>query len=201
MSAQNKGWKLKDVLMIAICSVLFGVLLLGATYAGGILYGILAPAGMGSLGYEPFYGIYFMPAAFAVYIMRKPGTGLVTEIIAAVIECLLGNYFGPIVILSGVVQGLGIELPIALRGYKDFRRPVMIISAVVCSVLTLIYNLFVSGYNMIAVPVLALMLVVRIISAIVFCAIITPLLCDRLAKAGVLRGYAVSEGADASFEE
>ena len=133
MFANTGSWKLKDVLMIAICSVLFGVLLLGATYAGGFISGFLTPLGMSSLGYEPFYGIYFMPAAFAIYIMRKPGTGVITEIIAAVIECLLGNYFGPIVILSGVVQGFGIELPIALKRYKDFRRPVMITSAVVCS--------------------------------------------------------------------
>ncbi|MDD6196085.1 ECF transporter S component [[Clostridium] aminophilum] len=190
---KNKEWKLKDALMIAICAVLFGILLLGATYAGGILYGILAPAGMGSLGYEPFYGIYFMPAAFCIYIMRKPGTGMIAEILAAIIETLLGNFFGPIVILSGVVQGIGIELPIALKKYRDFGRPVMITSAVVCSVLTLIYNCFVSGYKMIALPILGVMLVVRIISAVFFCGILTPILGDRLSKAGVLRGYAICE--------
>lgn len=190
---KNNEWKLKDALMIAICAVLFGILLLGATYAGGILYGILAPAGMGSLGYEPFYGIYFMPAAFCIYIMRKPGTGMIAEILAAIIETLLGNFFGPIVILSGVVQGIGIELPIALKKYRDFGRPVMITSAVVCSVLTLIYNCFVSGYKMIALPILGVMLVVRIISAVFFCGILTPILGDRLSKAGVLRGYAICE--------
>lgn len=190
---KNNEWKLKDALMIAICAVLFGILLLGATYAGGILYGILAPAGMGSLGYEPFYGIYFMPAAFCIYIMRKPGTGMIAEILAAIIETLLGNFFGPIVILSGVVQGIGIELPIALKKYRDFGRPVMITSAVICSVLTLIYNCFVSGYKMIALPILGVMLVVRIISAVFFCGILTPILGDRLSKAGVLRGYAICE--------
>ena len=190
---KNNEWKLKDALMIAICAVLFGILLLGATYAGGILYGILAPAGMGSLGYEPFYGIYFMPAAFCIYIMRKPRTGMIAEILAAIIETLLGNFFGPIVILSGVVQGIGIELPIALKKYRDFGRPVMITSAVVCSVLTLIYNCFVSGYKMIALPILGVMLVVRIISAVFFCGILTPILGDRLSKAGVLRGYAICD--------
>ena len=85
-------WKLKDVLMIAISAVLFGVVYLGCTYAGGFLYGLLAPAGMGSLGYEPFYGIYFMAAAFGIYVMRKPGTGLIAEVLAAVIECLFCKY-------------------------------------------------------------------------------------------------------------
>ena len=71
--------------MIAISAVLFWVVYLGCTYAGGFLYCLLAPAGMGSLGYEPFYGIYFMAAAFGIYVMRKSGTGLITEVLAAVI--------------------------------------------------------------------------------------------------------------------
>ena len=47
---KRESWKLKDVLMIAIIAVLFGIIYLGCTYAGGVLYGLLTPAGMGSLG-------------------------------------------------------------------------------------------------------------------------------------------------------
>lgn len=184
-------WKLKDVLMIAICAVLFGAVYLGVTYAGGFLYGILAPAGLGSLGYEPFYGIYFMAGAFGVYVMRKPGTGLISEMLAAIIECLMGNFFGPIIILSGLVQGLGFELVIAAKRYRKFDRATMIQASIVCSVMTMGYNLVISGYSKIAVPVLCLMLFVRLISAILVDGIAVPILGDRLAKAGVLRGYAV----------
>ena len=74
--------------MICIVSVLFGVVFLGATYAGGFVSGILMPFGLSQLGYEPFYGIYFMAASFGVYVMRKPGTGLISETIAAVLESL-----------------------------------------------------------------------------------------------------------------
>ena len=122
----TKNWKLKDVLLIAISAVLFGVVYLGCTYIGGVLYGMLTPFGMASLGYEPFYGIYFMAGAFGIYVMRKPGTGLIAELLAAVLECLYGNYFGPIIILSGLVQGLGFELIIALKRYKKFDRMTMI---------------------------------------------------------------------------
>ena len=79
----TKNWKLKDVLLIAISAVLFGVVYLGCTYIGGVLYGMLTPFGMASLGYEPFYGIYFMAGAFGIYVMRKPGTGLIAELLAA----------------------------------------------------------------------------------------------------------------------
>ena len=187
------NWKLKDVLMMGIISVLFGVIYLGCTFAGGILSGILTPLGLSALGYEPFYGIYFMAGAFGVYVMRKPGAGIISEILAAVIECLLGNYFGPIIILSGLIQGLGIELLIAVFRYKNFSYKIMILSSIICSVLTLGYNMVVSGYSAIAAPVLLLMLVVRIISAIIFSGILTKSLSDRLAKAGVLRSYAIAK--------
>lgn len=185
--------KLKEVLLIAICGVLFGVVYLGCTYAGGFLYGLLTPLGMGSLGYEPFYGIYFMAGAFGIYVMRKPGCGILAEVLAAVIECLLGNYFGPIIILSGIVQGLGFELVIALKGYKKYDRKTMIEAAIVCSIVTLGYNLVISGYNQIAVYILLIMLAVRIISAIVFDGILTPMLANNLTKAGLLKGYALSQ--------
>lgn len=198
---KNIQWKLKDVLLIAISAVLFGVVYLGCTYAGGFLFGLLSPVGMGSLGYEPFYGIYFMAAAFGIYVMRKPGTGLIAEVLAAVIECLLGNFFGPIIILSGIIQGLGFEAIIALKRYKKFDKVTMMEGAVLCSVFTLLYNLVVSGYSKIALPVLLLMLAVRIISAVIFDGIITPVLADGLTKAGVLKGYAIAENVSGDLEE
>ena len=198
---KTNAWKLKDVLLIAICAVLFGVVYLGCTYVGGILYGILTPFGMASLGYEPFYGIYFMAGAFGVYVMLKPGAGLIAELLAAVLECLFGNYFGPIIILSGLVQGFGFELIVALKRYKKFDRLTMIEGAVLCSVMTLGYNLVISGYNQIAVPVLALMLAVRIVSAIVFDGVVTPLLVDGLVKAGLLKGYAVARDTAVDLED
>lgn len=195
------NWKLKDVLMIAICAVLFGIVYLGCTYAGGAMTGFLTPFGMGSLAYEPFYGIWFMASAFVAYVIRKPGAGVVAEVLAAIIETMMGNFFGPIIILSGIVQGIGFEVILALTGYKKFSRKIMITGAILCSVFTMIYNLFVSGYNQIAVPVLLLMMVVRLISAIIFCGLLTPALANGLVKAGLLKGYAVAEGVSADLED
>ena len=198
---KSNSWKLKDILMIAVCAVLFGVIFLGATYAGGFLAGVLTPAGMSSLGYEPFYGLYFMAVAFAVYVIRKPGAGIVAEILAAIIETLMGNFFGPIIILSGFVQGFGFELIFMLTRYKKFDRKTFILASILCSCVTMVYNLIVSGYNLIALPVLALMLAVRIISAIAIDAFATPLLSDSLAKAGVLRGYAICDSVNSNLED
>lgn len=45
------------------------------------------------------------------------------------------------------------------------------------------------------------MLVVRIISAIIFDGIITPILADGLAKAGVLKGYAIADTIKQDLED
>ena len=193
-------WKLKDILMIAVCAVLFGAVFLGVTYAGGALAALLTPAGMPSLGYEPFYGLYFMAVAFAVFVIRKPGVGIIAEILAAIIETLMGNFCCPIIILSGFVQGAGFELIFALTKYKKFDTKTMILASIICSVVTMGYNLIVSGYNKIAVPVLLLMLAVRLVSAIVIDAFVTPKLANGLAKAGVLNGYAVAEGMEKDLD-
>ena len=130
-----------------------------------------------------------MAAAFAVYVIRKPGAGLIAEILAAIIETLMGNFFGPIIILSGLVQGLGFEAIIALKKYKKYDRMTMIEGAILCSVFTMIYNLIVSGYNKIAIPVLIIMMIVRLI---VFDVFVTMGLAKGLVKAGLLKGYRIS---------
>ena len=113
----------------------------------------------------------------------------------------MGNFFGPIIILSGLVQGIGFELIFALKKYKKFDLATMIQGAVICSCVTMVYNLIISGYNLIAVPVLLLMLTVRIISAVVVDGFVTRKLADGLAKAGVLKGYAISQGLSEDLED
>ena len=113
----------------------------------------------------------------------------------------MGNYFGPIIILSGLVQGFGFELLIMLRKYKHYDRGTMCLSAVICSFFTMGYNLLISGYNKIAVPVLLIMMVVRVISAVVFDGLLTPALGDALVKAGVLKGYKAAEGVSEDLED
>ena len=63
--------ELKDYLFISLICVLFGVFYLLAVYAGGALSATLAPMGLGMLGYEPFYGIWFMAPVFTLYLFEN----------------------------------------------------------------------------------------------------------------------------------
>ena len=59
---------------------------LPAGYAGSATIAVLTPGGYGILGYEPLWDLVYGIAA--VYILRRPGTGIVAEIIASVIEVI-----------------------------------------------------------------------------------------------------------------
>ena len=120
---QTYEWKLKDILMVGIAGALFAVLYLGMVYLGTALTTALTPLGLGALGYEPIYGVWFMAATFTTYVIQKPGVGIIAEMLAALLEVLMGNMFGPIIFISGFIQGLGSELGFLAFRYRRFDMP------------------------------------------------------------------------------
>ena len=166
---RREPWKLKDVVMMAILGVLFAVVYMAVFYGGTAISVALTPLGLSAFGFELIYGVWFMAATIAAYIIRKPGAALITEVLASAIELLMGNSGGATVVLTGFIQGVGCELGFAVFRYRK-------------------YNL---SYYLLAPTMLAAQLAVRFASAVVFSGVIAKLACDGLARTGVLRSYAV----------
>ncbi|TFB21811.1 thiamine permease [Filobacillus milosensis] len=186
-------WKLKEIVLMSILGVVFGFIYLAFFGVGKIFTGLLAPFGLGDLGYEVIYGIWFIVSVIAAYIIRKPGAALMAEMIAALVEVLAGSTTGPSLLLSGFVQGLGAELAFALTRYKDYRLRILIFSGVGAALLSFPYHYFTAGFDAYAPWVLTLMFIARVISAIIITGIIGKFVSDQLAKTGVLRGYALGK--------
>lgn len=198
---QHFDWKLKDILMICIVSVLFALVYLGANYVGTALVGVLTPFGLGSLGYQFIYGIYFMAASFAAYVIQKKGVAVVAEILASVIEVLLGSMFGPMVFITGLVQGIGIELGFLATGYRKFNWFSLTLGSIFCSLCSFAWNYVMYGYSVIAPGMLLAMFAIRTISSVIFAAGLTKAMADGLARAGVLRGYALGMKQGAQLDD
>lgn len=179
--------------MIAITAVLFGVVYLGAVYAGAALTGILTPFGLGILGYEPFYGIWFMAAIFITYVIQKPGIGIIAEMMAALLEVLMGNMFGPIVFISGFIQGLGAELGFATFAYKKYGYQSTMLAAAGATTVSFIWTGIRQGYHAFQPGIVIAIFVIRLVSALLFSGVGCKLLGDSLAKAGVLGGYSLGQ--------
>lgn len=191
---KENQWKLKEVILMAVLGTIFAAVYLGVFYLGLGLQTALTPAGLAPFGFEVIYGVWFMAATIAAYIIRKPGAALITEVMAAVIELLMGNAGGATLLITGFIQGLGCELGFALFRYKKFNLLSMSISGILAASFIFIYELFFLQYYLLSPALLVTQLLVRYASAFIFSGLISKISCDGLARTGVLKNYSIGKG-------
>ncbi len=83
-------------------------------------------------------GVWLLPAVAGGLIVRRPGAALFVELIAGVLEYLLGNPWGPGVLISAVLQGLGAELGFALFRWRRFGRGVAMVAGGLAALLEIV---------------------------------------------------------------
>ena len=152
---RREPWKLKDVVMMAILGVLFAVVYMAVFYGGTAISVALTPLGLSAFGFELIYGVWFMAATIAAYIIRKPGAALITEVLASAIELLMGNSGGATVVLTGLIQGVGCELGFAVFRYRKYNLLSMALSGVFAAVCIFCYELYYLSYYLLAPTMLA----------------------------------------------
>ena len=190
---KNYSWKLRDIIMVAMLCVVFGVIYLGGVYVASFLGAVLAPAGLAPLGNEIVFGVWFMVSTLAACILQKPGVAVISEILAALIEVLMGNMYGPMVIVSGIIQGAGAEIVFALHGYKKYDMRTMCFAAAGCCATSFVWSFFRSGYGLLAPGLLAAMFLIRLTGSVLLSGVLCRLMGDGLAKTGLLKGYALGK--------
>lgn len=177
--------------MMAILGVIFAAVYMAVFNLGTVISTGLAPFGLSNFAFEIIYGIWFMAGTLAAYIIRKPGVGIVAELLASVIELLLGNSGGMAVVITGLIQGAGIELGFAVFGYKRWNLASMTLSGILAAVFIFCYELYYLNYITLALNLILVQLAVRFASAFVFAGVICKLAGDGLARTGVVRNYAI----------
>ena len=112
-------WRTVDIVVASVIAVAFGVVF----WAWSQLYE--GPAAAIPLpGRALIYGIWLLPAVLGPLVIRKPGAGVYTELVAAIVSTLLGSPWGLLTILYGLFQGVAGEFAFALTGYRSWRLPV-----------------------------------------------------------------------------
>ncbi|MDJ0354768.1 ECF transporter S component [Paenarthrobacter sp. PH39-S1] len=136
------NWRVVDIVVASVLAVAVGVIfwLWSAGYAGiSIITAAFPPLG-GLYG-----GGWLIAGVIGGLVIRKPGAALYCEIIAALVEALLGSHFGLTVLLSGLVQGIGAELAFAVFRYRKFTLPIALLAGAMAGVaMGILDNL---GYN------------------------------------------------------
>ncbi|MFD1360897.1 ECF transporter S component [Lentibacillus salinarum] len=189
----TKQWKLKEIVLMSILGVVFGIIYLLFFLVGEGIRNILAPFGLAPFGYEIIYGVWFIVSIMAAYILRKPGVAFTAEVIAGVIEILLGSAAGPGLLLSAAIQGAGAEFVFALTRWNDYRLRVLVLAGISAAVFSFAWHLYSAGMIALAPWLIGSTLIVRIISSALITGVLGKWLSDQLAKTGVLRGYALGK--------
>lgn len=124
-AAAKTTWRVVDIVVASVLAVAVGVIFW--LWSAG--YGFIAAF---TAAFPPLGGLYgggwLIAGVIGGLVIRKPGAALYCELVAAVVEALLGTHFGFTVLLSGLAQGLGAEVIFALVRYRRFTLPVAMLA-------------------------------------------------------------------------
>lgn len=184
---RNKVLNMREIVVMAVLSLTFAVIYVGADGAWGIFSAIFGP-----IGTDILYGIWFMAAITSMYIIRKPGCALLGEMMGAMCEVLLGSPVGVSVVLDAIIQGGSSELVFALTGYKRYDTKILILAGIFPSIGTFIYSYYLYGFSNLSLIYVVTMLAIRIISGGLLGGYGGKKIADLLVETGSLNTFPIS---------
>lgn len=147
-SGRVTRWRGVDFITAAMLAVAFGVVFWA--FDTFLYPGVSAvTAGFPPAG-ELALGVWLIPAVVGGLVVRRPGAALFTELIAANVELLLGNQWGVAVLLSGFLQGIGVEIVLAVVLWRRFGVVVAMLGGVASGVIEIVgyeWWSYVPGYS------------------------------------------------------
>ncbi|AKV56101.1 ABC transporter permease [Bifidobacterium actinocoloniiforme DSM 22766] len=82
-----------------------------------------------------FNGLWLFAGPLALVIVRKPGAGVYAEVVAAVLEALLGSQWVPVeTFLIGLLQGIMAELAFLFFAYRVWNLATTLLSGALSAV-------------------------------------------------------------------
>ena len=179
-------WATRDLLITAVISVVFAVILLGVSY---LFIMFIRPLGL--LAQTLGQGIWFIPAIFMGYILRRPGAVMLSQLMIRIILVPISPY-GWMELVGAFVVGVPIELVFRATRYRNYRLPVLMLAGIAAGSLRTIAAWVPYGLSELAPEFQITVVALTVISG-VLAALLAKLLADAIAKTGVLSSYAVGQ--------
>lgn len=118
-------WRTIDIVVASVIAVAGGAIFWGWDQLWSTTSAAFA-------GFPPaqavMYGVWLAPGVIGGLIIKKPMAAFYTELLASIVEALLGSQWGLSVVLYGLAQGLAPEIIFALFFYRVFRLPVSVMA-------------------------------------------------------------------------
>jgi energy-coupling factor transport system permease protein len=193
-SSRSLRWRVVDIVIASVIGVASSLVFLVWNQASNPLGALLSPAlpGLQAL----LGGGWLFAGVLGGLIIRKPGAAIYTELLAAVISTLIGNQWGALTLVSGVVQGLGAEIVFALVLYRHYRLVVALAAGAVAG-LALAVNDLILWYPGSATAFATTYVISAVVSGIVLAGLLSWLAMRGLARTGALSRFAAGRDATA----
>ncbi|WP_138494956.1 ECF transporter S component [Paenibacillus pinistramenti] len=139
-------------------------------------------------------GLYMVYGLLAVYIIRKPGTALITYGIGGVVQAFMGSAYGIASCFAAAACYLVVaEVYFALTRYRKWNLGVLMGAGAALVPIWFYVAAHMFGYTKWDTSVLLIALVVRILSGAVLCGLLTKWLGTGLVKSGLLLRFAAAK--------
>ena len=140
-TAPLTSWRTVDLLTVAFLGAAFGI----AYWGWGLAY--QAPADLLGNAFPPLQGItgapWLMAGVVGGLVVRRPGSALLCEVVAALVSMLPGTKWGVTTLVSGILQGLGAEIAFLILGYAAFGLGAALLAGALSAPLEAVYEWFV----------------------------------------------------------
>ncbi|SFO93011.1 ECF transporter S component [Salibacterium halotolerans] len=193
---QSRTMNLREIVVMAFISAVFGVLYLVWIFLGQLVTGILGPVGGGLMA-----GFWIMAPIVCALIIQKPGAALFAELIAAGTEIMVGSVNAGSVLILGFTQGIGAELVFAMFRYRHFKLPVLMLAGMAGTTASFLTEFAIYGYSQFAAGVVWFMLGTMLLSGLLLAGWGSHYLTWALEKTGVLHNFAIGRNSRAEKQE
>jgi energy-coupling factor transport system permease protein len=184
-------WRTRDFIVAAALAVPLGLIW---SFAYGFIW--LTARGIQPLLGDVFDGFYIVGGVLVAYVIRKPGSALLGEMLAAVIEIPFTG-FGAVVLWLGLVQGLGVELVFLATRYRRFDTLTVMLAGAMGALVALIgYSVPAEGWLGLTPGLMAIRTVLKLVGGAVLAGLVGKLIGDALAKTGVLNNSPIARKED-----
>ena len=179
-------WTLRETLIVAVLGAVFGVL-----YLGWVQVWLILQAVFGAVTMDVVMGFWFINSIIAAAIIRKPGVALVSNMLAAAVQIMLGSPAGLLLLLTGFVQGAGAEAAFAATRYRRWSLPVLMAAGVGAAIASFAYTWIRFDYGSLAPGLLIVMFVLRCMSGALLGGLLGHVIVKALYRTGVLVGLRI----------
>ena len=188
----SKGWTTRETVVVAVSSVVFGMI-----YLAWVQLWLLAQGLIGPIAMDIVFGLWFAGSTFNAYVVRKPGVAFATAMIAVITQLLAGNPAGLILLITGLVQGAGSEIPFALTRWRRYSWFVLLTSGGTAAVMSFGYNWIRFDYQHLDTGLLIAMFIIRVASGMLLGALLPRSFADMVRSTGVFTGLGIDSPAEA----